>query len=107
MDAIASEDLLGRRHARAIGQAMEAAEGLQCSGHGLAAVGLAGDVGPDEARLGAKLGGLGRAGLGVDVGQHHLATLLHQHLRGGGAEAGAAAGNQEHSIFDTHVVFSC
>ncbi len=49
----------------------------------------------------------GSSGLGVDVGQHHLATLLHQHLRGGGAEAGAAAGNQEHSIFDTHVVFSC
>ena len=46
------------------------------------------------------------ARLGVDVGQHHLAALLHQHLRGGGAEPGATAGDQEHSIFDTHVVFS-
>ncbi len=81
---------------------MHGTEGLQSLFHGGAAIGLAADIGTQEARALAQLGSRLGASLGVDVQQQHSGALRHQLAGAGQAEARAAAGDEEYGVFDTH-----
>ncbi|MCY1538491.1 hypothetical protein D9M68_740350 [compost metagenome] len=103
MHAATPEDLLGRRDAGTVDQAMHSAEGLQGDGNGLARLVFAADVGLGEACVGPQFCGARGPLLGIDIHQHDLAAGGEQALRGGQAKTRTAAGDQKYAILDTHV----
>ena len=70
-------------------------------GHGALAVGFLGDVAMHVALT--QFLGQGFARLVLQVGDHHLGAVGHQHAYGAGAQAGCAAGNDEYLVRDFHV----
>jgi hypothetical protein len=100
--AVLADGLFADGDAGAVDQALQAAEVLQRRlDRGLGVV-LAGDVALDEARLLAELRGQGLA-LGLaDVGDDGVAARGDDHFDGGGAEAGAAAGDDEGAVLEFH-----
>jgi hypothetical protein len=104
--AVLADGLDGRRDAGAVDQAAHGAHAGGRRDHGQA-VGLRGHVALHEARVaGAQLGGQLLAGFHLHVGQHDLAAGFHDHARGGRAQAGRAAGDDEYVVLNLHVAVS-
>src|SRR5574337_1460878 len=89
-----AEHLFRRRHAGAIDQAVEAAEGFNGSSHCRLAAGRVGHVRGDEAGSWAQFLGHLRAGLSIHVGQDHPPAALYQPAGGGCSEPGTGAGHR-------------
>jgi hypothetical protein len=102
MRPFAADHLLAGADAGAVDQAVQPAEGLDREIDAGGGAGFVGDVGLDEARVGTQLGGGGVAGRLVDVGQHDLAAIVHDHAGRRGAQAGTAAGDDEDIVLDAH-----
>src|SRR5690606_11550657 len=66
------------------------------------AVGLGGDVALDELRVGAELRGMLVAELVLDVCDDDLAAGPDDQLGGRAAEAGCAAGDDDHVVLEFH-----
>ena len=65
-----------------------------------------GDIGLGEASVAAKGNGGGLAGCGIDIGDDDVAAGFDQALGCGGAQAGAAAADEEGFAVDLHGWFS-
>ena len=103
MRAVLADGFFADGDARAVHQAVQAAEFLQRGVHRGLAVILAGHVALDVARVFAEPGGQRFALRFVDVGDDRIAAGCDDHFDSRCAEAGTAAGDDECAVPDFHV----
>ena len=98
----APDHLLGRADAGAIDQPVQAAEGGNCRIDGVDRARLTGNVGFDEARIGAKFGRQSLARLTVHIRQHHFRAAIDQVARRRRPKAGTRTRHQKNLVLDFH-----